>query len=208
MSDGLIAGIIALLIAVFTTVAAFFQEPFNKWRSRPKLKFEFKLDSPFCHKTVGKGERPVYCFLFQITNSGKTVARNCEATIEEVSHKTDRENYEKEKNFSSVNLVWSNRKCREKQYRNINPGQRIACDLGLIYEFSNDENTDNQKFKFYLFSPPLSQKDYLLPGKHKLKVSIYSENAKAVHASFIISWSGQWRDDEQEIFKECKIEML
>jgi len=51
-----------------------------------------------------------------------------------------------------------------------------------------------------------SQLNRLPPGTYRVDVAIYSENSREVRRNFIVSWSGNWRDDEEGMFREIVIE--
>jgi len=53
-----------------------------------------------------------------------------------------------------------------------------------------------------------AQRDCLIPSNHKIKVVIYSENAKKCEKMFQITWSGVWKDTEEEMFHELVIKAL
>jgi len=50
-----------------------------------------------------------------------------------------------------------------------------------------------------------SQQDCILPGKGKIKISIYCENASKVEKYFEILWSGKWKGNETNMFREIVI---
>jgi len=222
MSEGVsiafIGAGIALLIALFQEPVILF------WRriiTKPALNISFNLEPPFCHKTLFNNIVPVYYFRFQVFNDGRTTAENCEALIEELFYKKSEGSYIKEKSFFPINLTWSSRKIGEELLRHINPHQRVYCDIGFITGSLEEDNrlrkqqykewsvnsADDNKIIFLLALPlrPFSQKNYLAPGDYKINISIYSENAKRIKRIFIISWTGNWKDNEQEMFREINI---
>jgi hypothetical protein len=127
--------------------------------------------------------------------------------------------FRKDENFSPVNLNWVGFK--GQPYININPDRRVFCDIGHIsspecqqdFEFSqyaliSDDEQQKLKFFFDLLIKYFAQRDSLVPGNYKLKVVIYSENAQKCEKMFQISWSGTWKDTEEEMFRELVIRDL
>jgi hypothetical protein len=45
----------------------------------------------------------------------------------------------------------------------------------------------------------------LPPGKYRLHLALYSENAATVRTSLTLAWSGVWKDDEDAFFMECVV---
>ena len=50
-----------------------------------------------------------------------------------------------------------------------------------------------------------SQPDRLPPGKYRIHLAVYSENANTSHTTLTLAWSGQWRDEEEAFFRECVV---
>ena len=69
---------------------------------------------------------------------------------------------------------------------------------------------DNNELKFFFETPfrYFSQQDCILPGKAKIKISVYSENAPKIEQYFQIYWSGKWKDLESDMFKEIVISLV
>lgn len=193
----------------------------RKWFA-PKLSIEFELAPPFCHLTCYKlanqeTRPPVYYFTFSVKNTGRSVANDCEARLEELWIADTSGTFIKEEAFRPVNLV------REKINR-ISPGRSMFFDLGHIScleyqrerEKSNsvkiDENDERLRFIFdansYFF-----QYDSLLPGNngpqsYRLKIAIYCENAPPIEQEFELTWSGFWEPKEEDMFREIAIRRL
>jgi hypothetical protein len=51
-----------------------------------------------------------------------------------------------------------------------------------------------------------SQPNRLPPGRYRITVGIFSENNKRISRTFKISWSGKWKNMEEEMFKEIVVE--
>lgn len=201
----------------------------------PKLEIEFSHEPPYSRKTDRKVPKeggqtiivadtfpevlPVYCCRFRVHNKGKSQAKFCEAILEEIWIADSAGKFHKDLNFSPVNLNWVGFK--GQLYININPDRRIFCDIGHVsspeyqkyFEFSryalmSEEDQQKLKFFFDLLIYYFAQRDSLVPGNYKIKVVIYSENAPKCEKIFQITWSGEWKDKEEEMFRELVIKSL
>ena len=203
----------------------------SKWVDRntyaPKLEILFELGAPFCHKTKwrfppdqGSSRRPepVYYFRLEVKNEkGKSPAKKCELVLENLwiyENSTPK----KIQNFSPVNLIWVTGLVEQKQYIDINPGRGYFCCIGHIsskqYQLESERysaidadgypscTANDLRFMLDLLQVFYSQSNYLCPGKrYILKINLHSENTDSQKAFYEISWSGNWRDNQNEMFK-------
>lgn len=192
----------------------------------PKLIIQFEEKPPWCHKTklvakIGNNslEWPVFYFRFQVKNIGDSQAKKCEAVIEKISIEDASGKFIELANYSPVNLVWGSSN-GERETVEINPGRQIFCDLlnipwneyqellqknGQIIDLEEADKSDLGILlcvKTVFFAQP----NRLLPGRYKIEVAIYSENARIFKKTFTISWTGKWKDTELNMFKEIVIE--
>jgi len=72
----------------------------------------------------------------------------------------------------------------------VNPPHVAPFPLGVIL---------NVKSAFF------SRPDSLPPGKYRLHLVVYSENAAKVEKSLDLAWSGIWKDEEKDFFRECVV---
>jgi len=211
---------ILLGTTLFLGVTALFVPFISEWIKRglfaPKLKIEFSFAPPYCHKTTWKPTNdPVYYFRFMVKNEGKSQARHCEVVLEELWTMDASGIYQQEKNFSPVNLRWVG---LAEQFININPKRRLFCDIGHLshpnfqanqrspdFQLSGGQDPEDLKFFFDLQIFFFSQMGYLTKGNHKIKICVYSENAKQICKEFFIFWTGTWKDKEPEQFRELVI---
>jgi len=201
-------------------------EVIKRFCFKPKLKMIFKLTPPFCHKTEIRSQpraqhkvcEPVFYFRFKIINEGKSRAYNCEVILENLWI-YDSSKLGKPKlypNFSPLNLAWSGN--HSKDVRNINPGREIFCDIGHIaskaYQISSEKNKYidvpshyEEALRFMLELPKFffSQPNCLIPGKYIIQIGLYSENTDNQKLFLDISWSGKWKDSEENMFREIVI---
>lgn len=210
----------SLGLAATAFLAPYFIEKWKFDYRAPNLKITFKLSPPFCHQTSwrelgrdGEEVSPVYYFRFLVENTGGSKAEDCEVFLEEVYKQNSAGDYIKFSNFSQVNLKWSG--LRDPYTRLIQPGRKMFCDIGRIHypEYQYDsayksithQEIKMNKFVFELPERYYSQWDCLIPGSYRIVVSIYSKNAKKVSRVFNLSWSGVWKDNENEMFEQLVI---
>ena len=79
-----------------------------------------------------------------------------------------------------------------------------------IYRNISPQQKETNKFFFDQHGPKFFyQWDYLLPDKYEIQVSVYSRNAPKAARKLSIDWSGDWYNEEKEMFsKGIKISML
>ncbi len=202
-------GICALLVP--------FIERIERFIDRPKLNFSFRLAPPDCHLTkrmITRGTQisfePVYYFRLKIDNTeGKSQARKCEVVLEKISVVEDAIESEVP-NFPPGNLIWVGTK---EQYIDINPRRSVFCDIGHIasrqYQLTEELDQrvslpgyrrDDLCFMLELLHHFKAQPNCLHRGKYILDIGVYSENAAYQKARFEISWSGEWKNSETEMF--------
>ena len=180
------------------------------------MAIKFKLAPPDCHQTrrVGRNlDFPVYYFRFIVENFGKTQADGCEVFLESVFKENSAGEMVKNKKFTPVNLKWSG--IRDPYIRIIQPGKNMYCDLGRIqhpddnfltvYKGFSKSEIDSNKFILEFPERYYSQQDCLTPGKYKIGVSVYSNNAEKVSRQFLLSWTGEWKDKKEDMFSELVI---
>lgn len=203
------------------TIAALFQERIKIFLISPKLKIEFKLDAPYCLKTLHKqtvekvipmggtfhqelASWDAYYFRFRVKNVGKIQARFCECIIEKLWLCEDNK-WIQDTTFQAINLNWSNAKS-EDEFLHINPRfEGWYCDLVHI-----EKNTfaEGLVFDYKLPCPNSQYRKLKTKINHKVDISVYSENAKPIRSSFLIQWSGNWKDEPEHMYKELVVKKL
>ena len=206
-------GICAIFCAIFGPFIA--EKIKRKWLA-PRLIIEFSQTHPYCHLTERTDGSLVYYFRFLVINEGKSQARFCEALLEELWLADNSGKFIQDENFSSVNLIWVGQYDKNgihKKFVNINPKRKIFCDIGHISHpkiaeksvFFLEKDSQELKFLFDITDRFFAQRDCISPGKAKIKISISSENAPKCERYFQIEWSGNWKDQEQDMFREIVI---
>ena len=214
ISEWVLIGTTLFLGSVALFVPYFAEMIKRKWFA-PDLKINFELKPPDCHKTRFVNKEPVHYFRFRVTNIGKSQAIRCEAIIEELYKADAAGNFQPIK-YTPINLIWGS---SYGEYVEINPGRTFHCDLFHIpseqfqtinknkYVNPVDTNFFNIGIILNVKAAFFSQPNRLPSGKYRIKIGIFSENSEKVTQIFQISWSGQWKDTAEEIFKEAVVEL-
>jgi len=181
-----------------------------------KLDFIFFHRPPFCHITQMRGagvDFPVYYFRFKIINIGKIQADQCEVVVENIWKEDETKTFKEFIGFSPVWLKWSG--IQNTRYISIQPDRKVFCDMGRIHHpdhepesvYRNITAGEREQNKFFFEWPErfYSQWDCLLSGKYRIKIAVYSKNAKKISKKFNIVWSGIWKDQESEMLNELVI---
>jgi len=211
----------SLFLGVAALFVPYLSELLKRKMFKPICKIDFNLSAPDCHLTywtgLKEGENEVFYFRFLVTNIGKSTIKNCENVLEEVWRLNNTTlKFKKVKNFTPVNLVWS--AANNRSYIDINPQRRNYCDLGYLptLEYQKDRpinsfpdyHGDDIKFVLTLSTKLNSQPSCFPPGKYGLKILTSSENAKSQTSFFKITWSGIWKNNEIDLFKELVVEKV
>src|SRR3989338_655069 len=217
-----VSELITFLAVLPLALIAIFQEMLKRWFFAPKLFIDFKLEAPFCSKTpfyiTGKERDSVehritteaYGFRFGVRNTGKSQAKLCEVYIAELMEFKNNI-WSDTEYFQQVHLQWD-RGEPGIQYTNINPSPvRTLCDIGHIVK-KTDKMFEEEASKFSL------SQVYIIGGyqpkhldsnkKYRFKIIVSDENAGAISQNFELHWSGKWRDDAAEMFKEIVIKKV
>lgn len=220
-SDWILIGT-SLFLGACALFVPYLSELIKRNKFGPKLEIKYLHQYPYSHMTKrGDGSLVFYC-RFMVTNVGKSTAKNCEVLLEELWIADSSGKHIREKNFSPVKLPWVGEYDLSKtpnliqsQFIDINPERKIFSDIGHISSpsFQQSEKSSyyleesNNQLKFFFDNQIkfYSQKDCLSPGKAKIKISVYSETAQKCEKYFEISWSGNWKEQENEMFKEIVI---
>ncbi|MGB9429148.1 MAG: hypothetical protein WCC11_04625 [Gammaproteobacteria bacterium] len=213
-----------LFLGIVAILAPTLAESVKAWWYKPKLDIVVRLTPPACQLTnafipllVAGVTNPQSCFVyrFEVHNNGKTEARKCEAVIESLAICNASGDFQELPKYSPVSLIWGS---GYEGSVDINTGRRFYCDLfkvpsaqyqhvvtNVIGGYVNlaDSSTFDIGVVLDVKSAFLSQPNRLPPGKYKLGISVYSENADTIKKIMYISWTGKWCDSEEEMFKEC-----
>lgn len=205
-----------LFLGSVALVTPFIAELIRRWFNSAKLAIDFSHSPPYCHQTRMDKNVPVYYFRFKVINRGRIQAERCEAVLEKIWEKDSSDKFVEWNQFSPMPLKWSGPK--KEQYFTIQPDREVFVDIGKVFypkhqiESSYFLIKDDQKKlnKFFFEMPsgrPYAQWDCLIPGKYKIQVSIYSNNAKKITRKFELEWSGVWEDDPPDMLNELVISL-
>jgi hypothetical protein len=205
----------SLFLGATALLAPWVAEWLKRWGYAPSLDIEFSQEGPYCHLTRRQNGSAVYYFRFKVVNRGRSQARLCESILEAIATADISGRYVPEPNFSPIPLTWAG---VGATYIALNPERIFFCDIGHISEPGFQKTHEPSKYvgitlqqqallklKFdtpYVF---FSQWDTLVPGKHRVTVGVYCENARPVRRTFIIAWSGQWQAAERDMYREIVI---
>ena len=216
ISDWVLIGA-TLFLGIMALLAPYVVERWKYKFYSAKLEFKFFHRPPYCHITQGRGFKvdfPVYYFRFKISNEkGRVQAEQCEAVVEKIWKEHSAGQFKEFVDFSPVWLKWSG--TQRTRYFTIQPKREIFCDIGRIchpdhepdsvYQGIKEEEIAQNKFFFEWPDRFHSQWDCLLPGKYRIKIAVYSKNAKKISKKFNIAWSGVWKVQEPEMLNELVI---
>lgn len=219
----------SLFLGAVALFVPYFAEKLKRSYFAPELVLEFALSPPDCHVTRSKGynqfgqviiDEPDYYFRFRVQNQGQSQARRCEAVIEKMHIADASGKFQPLPQFTPVNLIWGSGYVSE--FVDINPGRRFFCDLCHIPSAQLQKmESDAKRYVDPVDSQPFdvgvvlnvktafhSQPNRLSPGKYRVDVAIYSENAKTIRKEFQISWTGHWKNSESLMFREVVVELV
>jgi hypothetical protein len=157
-----------------------------KWYRRPKLSIVFDPNKTYDKAFDRSVSRNGLFLHLLVRNSGKTVAKNCRATVLEVLHATSGGKYASFPKYSSpVELHWAH---MPLECLTLDVDKEIPRKLDICYAHENDD-------LLHLFCPkfPRGVQTDFPPGKYKFSVRVTSDNAKAVYTTVSADWSGDWQ---------------
>jgi len=211
----LFLGFAAIAVAIFGPYAG---DAFKRRLLAPRLQIKYKNEPPYSHQTKLAFQRvenfpeefPTYYFRFTIENHGKSLARSCEVLLEEVWTANEQGKYQRVKEFWTTNLT-----LQGNLYMDINPGRPpVYVAIGHISspecqkkrEQPYSIHTDRFDYYRFIFDFPEGQRlfaniDSRPRGKHLFEVVIVGENFEPIKRYFVLSWSGNWTEDDQQMLQ-------
>lgn len=203
-SDWVLIGC-TITLAVIALTAPYLNELWKRKSLAPKLKTLFHKESPYILEV---DRFPyLYSLCFKVKNEGNSKAKNCEVIIENFCYKNEMGNFiEDNINFPS-NLKW---------VYNNNSQIDILPKAGHFFYFLNicDYNDSNYKDKLFFeigvdSLVPSFKEEISLPLNYlKIKIVIYSENAKKCEQYIEIKSPGIKRDNKEQVLKEMQITFI
>ncbi len=188
---------------------AIFQEQLKRWFFAPNIVIDFRLKAPFCSKTPFYAffdkkkvvDTEAYYFRVKVINKGKTSAKLCEVVMTELL--VEAENGWREVDFfQQVNLKWDTGKTKDAHIT-LNPSPVVMlCDIGYISE-QFESNLFHMEYLYTIggYQPTVLGRE----TKYRFTIGVISENARFVPKTFEFYWTGVWKDNSSEMFKEINI---
>lgn len=202
------------IAAVVAALGLAFLGQFMKWYNRPKLKLNVIFKPPDCHYILSdlKTDRGVikyfdnFYFRLQVTNEGRTSARNLEIIIDRVKIKVG-DNWELDNSFLESNLTWTHINQQYLQFllphsiKHANLGHIVdpKARLQVFKERPQSLSVSKKQTVFYfnITIQPTSKYHIIAPGKYKFRVSVGAENCEPTSEIFYLYFSGDWIVDEK-----------
>jgi|GEM_PF-299238 hypothetical protein len=193
---------------------------YNNKSDFTELVFKFSHSHKYYQITEWKWEergiKYLVCYImFGVENKGKIKAEQCKTVLEKI-WKENSVGKSEELELSPVPLKCSG--TQDSIYSTIQPSEEVIYDIGHVnhpgheglseYRAISEDQKKQNKFFFELPRKPYSQWDCLVPGKYKIQISVYSDNAEKLTRKFEIVWSGVWKDKEPDMFKELVIKII
>jgi len=197
-------------------LVALFGRTFWDWFNRPKLEVAVrKTQRPLgvkkdeMHVSGIFAEDKVYFVELGITNTGRNPAENVEVFLSKRFYKALDTNEYAEQTFATpINLCWlgADRNCDidEKRYMpRIGPNSTRYCSLGWVYPPKGTGLYGSSGMGLDITSQQFEWAHLLLgPAWFKLIIEVSASNARPVIREMEILISGNWSDEEEEMFKE------
>ena len=186
---------IFIILAVIALFGPYIYELWRRNSLAPKLKIGFYKESSHIILALQKDSFSIF---FEVNNSGNSEAKNCIAIIEELCFKKEDGNYVK-MDACPAKLLSSDSP--------INILPKASNFFELLYIFKNGPDKINSR----LYIEPLVNynKRKLNPKIPficlKIKIVIYSENAKKCVQQIEINSPGIWRENIKQILQEIQI---
>lgn len=184
-----------LILATIALFGPYINEIWKRKSLAPKLKIGFYKESSYIILSL---QRDSFSIFFEVNNWGNSEAKNCIAIIEELCFKNEDGNYVK-MDACPAKLLSSDSP--------INILPKASNFFELLYIFKNGPDKINSR----IYIEPLvnyNQRKLNLKIPSiclKIKIVIYSENAKKCVQQIEINSPGIWREDIKQILQEIQI---
>lgn len=191
------------IICTFCIIATALTAPYlnDLWKRKslaPKLKIIFYRESAFI---VSFDREDSFSIFFEVKNSGNSEVKNCISIIEEFCYEAEDRNFIKNDKYFPAKLLPS----ENLPIINILPKTSHFFKLFIFYK--NDQNKIGSRIEMVPLIEYTPSAEYLeVPFTHlKIKIAIYSENAKKCVQQIEINSPGIWREDIKQILQEIQI---
>lgn len=192
--------IICTFCLVVTALTAPYINDLLKRKSlSPKLNIIFHKNSPYIIERRGD---TLYFVCFEAKNKGSSTAKNCEVVVEEFWYKNEEGNLVEDKKNFPAKLLWT--AIKDSLPIDILPK---AGKFFNIFRISSSIETGTLFFTMftdrlvaYAVSRITVSLNYL-----KIKIVVYSENAKKCEQYIEIKSPGIWREKKEQNLQEIQI---
>lgn len=184
-----------LILATIALFGPYINELWKRKSLAPKLKIGFYKESSYIILAI---QRDSFSIFFEVNNEGNSEARNCIAIIEEFCFKDEHGNFIKVNAFPAKLLASDSP---------INILPKASNFFELLYIFKNGPDKINSRISI---EPLVNYNQRKLNPKVpfnclKIKIVIYSENAKKCVQQIEVNSPGIWREDIKQILQEIQI---
>lgn len=202
----------AAVIAALAIAYSIFNEAIWTWWKRPKLVMSTTPGRPDWVKTfltdrTGKRISDCYYFRLRVRNKGRSRAESVQLFAKELKQKQAGK-FHVIHTFPSMDLLWSNVQVPELS---ISPNVEKHCDLGFILDPMRDGRSvrtrlnvapDRCLFTFELQAKPNDEAHIVGPGHYHLTIVAASENTSSVVRELELTITGDWFNNEAEMFSD------
>jgi len=197
--DWNVANFLVQLAVAIGTVGAVVLVLFLEFFKKPKLEIDFEQKEPYCRKTrflMGAYGAAFsrYWIRIKVANKGRTVAKNCEAKLVDITEIRDNETVHFQP-FDPVILRWASYP-EETDLRPTDINKQEYEYLNVIYTVESGESRIQKdaegQAKICTDARGRGIIDFLPVGKYILTVTIYGENVDPVSKKFRLIWEGKW----------------
>ena len=206
-----VAALIGAAVSIVTSLLALLKDPIISLLQSPELRLSIlPHDQRDCHTTsmrdpaTGSFKAPAHYFRLRIQNVGLSTAKNVEVSLEKVEEFKD-DRYQLNKEFMPLRLLWSHWR-NHRWELSIPPGTYRHCDFGYIIGPNQNDmaccEAGAYLFWFDVMIRPNAGRSSLLPGKYRITVSAFGDNARRSKLSIILEWKGTWKDTLSETYQE------
>ena len=182
---------------------AIYHQLFTKYIERPRLELmPYKQEPPYFRSAaeIIQGTDRVggigYYINIHLENSGKTIARDCQALVTAIG-RFEKNAWRKEKNWFVWNLRWSFQPDAEKA--DLVPNRPYAVSLGKVSTLEPDT------FFLSVLSPTTGQKFFFQPGRYCFEVRVIANETHPVTKYFHVYWDGGCDEDFEEVKERTRV---
>jgi len=196
--------ICTLILAIIALFGPYINEIWKRKKFAPKLRIAFQKEYPYVAEPAGDN---LYSICFGVKNEGNSKANNCEVIMEEFYFKNkEGDLIENNKSFPAK-LAWAGN--TNYYYSPVDILPKADKFIHIFYiGISNETEYQDKLFFFPKMERvvPFSGTRIRVPFNYiKIKLVIYSENAKKYEQYIEIKSPGIKRDNKEQILQEMKI---